>query len=248
MSDNQNQNVDEFGIPFNEEMGQPANDSIGQDEVVDTQETSTQNWEEQAKYFQSEKDKLSAENQRLKQYEEVGKFLESRPDIVDNIKNQVQGGQPAEPQRVTLKPDECDPWEAYNDPASYQFRMQEMQEQINGAVNSATQGIRQQTGRANLQAQLQSQGLTAEETADFMNFADKHPSEYGLENVVKMWRAVSQAPATTNESPLDQVRNVQGTPQSGGVLQGERPQSPKSDKDAMWDSIVSAGSRTNVLK
>ena len=238
MSDNQNQNVDEFGIPFNEEMGQPANDSIGQDEVVDTQETSTQNWEEQAKYFQSEKDKLSAENQRLKQYEEVGKFLESRP------------GQPAEPQRVTLKPDEFDPWEAYNDPssASYQFRMQEMQEQINGAVNSATQGIRQQTGRANLQAQLQSQGLTAEETADFMNFADKHPSEYGLENVVKMWRAVSQAPATTNESPLDQVRNVQGTPQSGGVLQGERPQSPKSDKDAMWDSIVSAGSRTNVLK
>ena len=186
MSDNQNQHVDEFGIPFNEEMGQPANDSIGQDEAVDTQETSTQNWEEQAKYFQSEKDKLSAENQRLKQYEEVGKFLESRPDIVDNIKNQVQGGQPAEPQRVTLKPDEFDPWEAYNDPssASYQFRMQEMQEQINGAVNSATQGIRQQTGRANLQAQLQSQGLTAEETADFMNFADKHPSEYGLENVV----------------------------------------------------------------
>ena len=250
MSDNQNQNVDEFGIPFNEEMGQPTNDSIGQDEAVDTQETSTQNWEEQAKYFQSEKDKLSAENQRLKQYEEVGKFLESRPDIVDNIKNQVQGCQPAEPQRVTLKPDEFDPWEAYNDPssASYQFRMQEMQEQINGAVNSATQGIRQQTGRANLQAQLQSQGLTAEETADFMNFADKHPSEYGLENVDKMWRAVSQAPATTNESPLDQVRNVQGTPQSGGVLQGERPQSPKSDKDAMWDSIVSAGSRTNVLK
>ena len=62
-----------------------------------------------------------------------------------------------------------------------------------------------------------------------------------------MWRAVSQAPATTNESPLDQVRNVQGTPQSGGVLQGERPQSPKTDEDSMWDSITKAGSRTNVL-
>ena len=35
MSDNQNQNVDEFGIPFNEEMGQPTNDSIGQDEAVE---------------------------------------------------------------------------------------------------------------------------------------------------------------------------------------------------------------------
>ena len=238
-------NANELG---NQNTGQ-SEDFVGQDEAVDTQEHSEQNWEEQAKYFQSEKDKLSAENQKLKQYEEVGKFLESRPDIVDNIKGQVQGGQPAQPQRIALKPDEFDPWEAYNDPssASYKFRMQEMQEQINGAVNNATQGIRQQTGRANLQAQLQSQGLTAEETTDFMNFADKHPSEYGLENVVKMWRAVSQAPATTTESPLDQVRNVQGTPQAGGVLQGERPQTPKTDDDAMWDSIVKGGSRTNVL-
>jgi hypothetical protein len=234
-------NANELG---NQNTGQ-SEDFVGQDEAVDTQETSTQNWEEQAKYFQSEKDKLSAENQKLKQYEEVGKFLESRPDIVDNIKGQVQGGQPAQPQRVTLKPDEFDPWEAYNDPssASYKFRMQEMQEQINGAVNNATQGIRQQTGRANLQAQLQSQGLTAEETADFMSFADKHPSEYGLENVVKMWRAVSQDPATTNESPLDQIRNVQGTPQAGGVLQGERPHAPKSDSDEMWSQIVGSGDK-----
>ena len=234
-------NANELG---NQNTGQ-SEDFVGQDEAVDTQETSTQNWEEQAKYFQSEKDKLSAENQKLKQYEEVGKFLESRPDIVDSIKGKVQGGQPTEPQRVALKPDEFDPWEAYNDPssASYKFRMQEMQEQINGAVNNATQGIRQQTGRANLQAQLQSQGLTAEETTDFMSFADKHPSEYGLENVVKMWRAVSQDPATTNESPLDQIRNVQGTPQAGGVLQGERPHAPKSDSDEMWSQIVGSGDK-----
>jgi len=234
-------NADEIG---NQNTGQTDN-FVGQDEAVDTQEDSEQNWEEQAKYFQSEKDKLSAENQKLKQYEEVGKFLESRPDIIDNIKGQVQGGQPAQPQRIALKPDEFDPWEAYNDPssASYKFRMQEMQEQINGAVNNATQGIRQQTGRANLQSQLQSQGLTADETNDFMSFADKHPSEYGLENVIKMWRAVSQAPATSNSSPLDQVRNVQGTPQAGGVLQGERPQTPKSDNDAMWDAIKGAGDK-----
>ena len=55
MTDNQNQNVDEFGTPFNEEMGQ-STDSIGQDEQVNMQESSTENWEEQAKYFQSEKD------------------------------------------------------------------------------------------------------------------------------------------------------------------------------------------------
>ncbi len=247
MTDNQNQNVDEFGVPFNEEMGQ-TNDSIGQDEQVNTQESS-ENWEEQAKYFQSEKDKLAAENQKLKQYEEVGKFLESRPDVVQAIANQA-GGQPqAEPQ-VTLKPDEFDPWEAYNDPtsASYKFRMQEMQQTVNSAVNQATDGIRQQTGRSQLQSQLAAQGMSVDEIGSFMDFADKHPSEYGLENVIKMWRAVSQAPAESHgENPLDKVRDVQQQPQPTGVLQGERPRGPKSDEDSMWNNIMNAGGRNSVL-
>jgi hypothetical protein len=115
-------------------------------------------------------------------------------------------------------------------------------------VSQATKGIRQQTGKSQLQSQLSTQGLSTEEVDSFMDFADKHPSEYGLENVIKMWRAVSQAPAQShNENPLDQVRENQSQPKPAGVLQGERPKGPKSDKDAMWDSIVSAGSRNNVL-
>ena len=248
MTDNENQNVDEFGVPFNEDMGQPT-ESIGQDEQVDMQESSTENWEEQAKYFQSEKDKLSAENQKLKQYEEVGKFLESRPDVVQAIANQA-GGQPQEQPQVSLKPDEFDPWEAYNDPASasYKYRMQEMQQTINNSVNQATQGIRQQTGRNQLESQLAAQGMTNDEIGSFMDFADKHPSEYGLENVVKMWRAVSQAPAQSpNDNPLDQVRQNQSQHQPTGVLAGERPKGPKSDEDSMWDIVMKAGSRKNVL-
>ena len=248
MTDNQEQNVDEFGVPFNEEMGQ-ADESIGQDEQVNTNEESNDNWEDQAKYFQSEKDKLSAENQKLKQYEEVGKFLESRPDIVQTIASQA-GGQPEAQPQVALKPDEFDPWEAYNDPtsASYKYRMNEMQQTINAAVGQATDGIRQQTGRTQLQSQLASQGMNDAEISSFMEFADKHPSEYGLENVVKMWKAVSQAQAESHgENPLDKVRNVQQQPQPTGVLQGERPRGPKSDGDAMWDNIVNAGSRKNVL-
>jgi hypothetical protein len=252
MTDNQNDNVDEFGVPFNEEMGQ-TNDSIGQDEQVDMQEDSTQNWEEQAKYFQSEKDKLAAENQKLKQYEEVGKFLESRPDVVQAIASQ-KDGQPQEQPQVAIKPDEFDPWEAYNDPASasYKYRMSEMQSNINNAVNSAvtqaTEGIRQQSGRTQLESQLTAQGMNSADIDSFMEFADKHPSEYGLENVVKMWRAVSQAPAQSHDdNPLDQVRNVQSQPQATGVLAGERPKGPKSDNESMWENIVNAGSRKNVL-
>ena len=248
MTDNQNKNVDEFGVPFNEEMGQ-ADESIGQDEQVNTNEESNDNWEDQAKYFQSEKDKLQSENQKLKQYEEIGRFLESRPDIVETIKNQAVGQPETQPQ-AALKPDEFDPWEAYNDPtsASYKFRMQEMQQTVNSAVSQATEGIRQQTGKTQLQSQLASKGLSNEEISSFMEFADVHPSEYGIDNVIKMWKAVSQAPAQShNDNPLDQVRDVQNQPQPTGVLQGERPKGPKSDEDSMWDSIVKAGSRANVL-
>ena len=48
------------------------NDNVGQDEATQDGESGG-DWESQAKYFQSEKDKLYAENQKLKQYEEVGK-------------------------------------------------------------------------------------------------------------------------------------------------------------------------------
>ena len=244
-------NADEIGNQVQDELGQ-TEEFVGQDEGQTQQEDSTTDWEAQAKYHQSEKDKLYAENQKLSQYKEVGEYLESRPDLVQQIAGQVNGGQPNAPQPISLKPDEFDPWEAYNDPssASYKFRMQELQQTIDGAVNKATQGIRQESGRTNLQAQLQAKGMNEEQVKSFFEFADKHPSEYGLDNVIKMWQAVNGAPASEEQgSPLDQVRNVQSQPQqAGGILQGEKPKMPKSDADAMWEGIVNAGGRTNVLK
>ena len=244
-------NADEIGNQVQDELGQ-SEEFVGQDEGQTQQEDSTTDWEAQAKYHQSEKDKLYAENQKLSQYKEVGEYLESRPDLVQQIAGQVNGGQPNAPQPISLKPDEFDPWEAYNDPssASYKFRMQELQQTIDGAVNKATQGIRQESGRTNLQAQLQAKGMNEEQVKSFFEFADKHPSEYGLDNVIKMWQAVNGAPASEEQgSPLDQVRNVQSQPQqAGGILQGEKPKMPKSDADAMWEGIVNAGGRTNVLK
>ena len=45
-----------------QEEGQPV-DNVGQDEGQMHEENSSQNLEEQVKYFQSEKDKLAHENQ-----------------------------------------------------------------------------------------------------------------------------------------------------------------------------------------
>ena len=220
--------------------GQLENTEVGQDEGTNSEEGSTQDWETQAKYHQSEKDKLYTENQQLKQYEKVGKFLESRPDLVQNLMSELDSPD-NKPQRVTLKPDEFDPWEAYNDPssASYKFRMQEMQETINGAVEQAVGGLKAQQGRTSLRTDLANHGLNEQEQNSFFEFADKHPSEYGLDNVLKMWRAVSQTPDTQAESPLDKIRQTQANPQSAGVLQGQQPRR-KSTDEKMYEDVLNA--------
>jgi hypothetical protein len=237
----------------NLEEGQ-VNDNVGQDEATQQQE-SNNDWESQAKYFQSEKDKLHAENQKLKQYEQVGQMLESRPDIVQAVSGMLQGGQPAQqPQRIELSKDEFDPWEAYNDPSSksYKFRQQELQDTINNAVENQVGAqvgaVQKEIGMSKLQTELSNKGLNPEQIQSFMDFASKNPAEYGIDGAINMWQSVTQQPTEgeSKESPLDAIRQNQAVPQQAGILNGQQP-AKKDDKDSMWDAITKAGSRANVL-
>jgi len=227
----------------------------GNEEIRETsnqqEEQGEKDWEQSAKYFQSEKDKLATENSNLKKYEKIGKLIEERPDLQQALANAVTGNgaeAPAQNSRVQLSKDEFDPWEAYNDPKSksYKFRMQEIGDVVNQQVGSKMQGVQRNVAMTQLKADLQAKGLNENDVSDFISFAGTPANELGVDNVIKMWRAVKETPATEN-NPLDQVRNTQNIPQSGGVLQGERPQ-VKSDIDSMWEGIVKAGGRSNVLK
>ena len=137
--------------------GQPI-DNVGQDEGQNVEESSGQSWEEQAKYFQSEKDKLANENQNLKKYEAIGSLLQARPDIANTVAAMVQGGrgQPVGQQRIELEKDDFDPWEAYNDPKSksYKFRQQELQDSIGQAVNQRMAGVMKNQGMQQLKGNL----------------------------------------------------------------------------------------------
>ena len=232
----------------NENLGNQGqvNDNVGQDESGNQQENSG-DWESQAKYHQSEKDKLYAENQSLKKYEQVGKFLESRPDIVEGIKGMVSG-QPQANEPIALDKDEFDPWEAYNDPASksYKFRQQELQQSIADGVNHQMQGFQKQVGVNQLKTELSQKGLSPEDIDSFMDFASKNPAEYGVDGAINMWQSVVNPKANNTESPLDAVRQNQSVPQQAGALTGEQPVR-KDEKDEMWDSIMKAGSRASVL-
>ena len=220
-------------------------DNVGQDVNGETQENSS-NWEEQAKYFQSEKDKLAAENKRLKGFEEIGRFLESRPDVVEIIDNAAKGGQPQEP-KIELSPEDFDPWEAYNDPSSksYQFRQQELDNAISSAVNSAVgekaSEIQARQGMVNLTNELKNRGFNDEQIKGFIDFTSRNPADYGLDTVIQMYNTVNGG--DTNVVPpsgLDNVRHTQSQPTPGGILDGQKPQT-KSDEDSMWDGIMKAG-------
>ena len=226
-----------------------VNDNVGQDEATQQQESGG-DWESQAKYFQSEKDKLQVENQKLKQYEQVGQMLESRPDIVNTISGMVQGGQPAPEAPVELSKDEFDPWEAYNDPSSksYKFRQQELQTTINKAVQNQVGDVKKEVGISKLQTELSNKGLNPEQITSFMDFASKNPAEYGIDGAINMWQSVTQnsTEAGNSNNSLDAIRQNQSVPQQAGILNGEQP-IKKDETDSMWKNIMSAGSRAKVL-
>ena len=233
----------------NLEQGE-INDNVGQDEAT-RQEESGDDWQSQAKYFQSEKDKLYAENQNLKKYEQIGQMLESRPDIVQTISGMVQGQPTPTEKNISLDKDEFDPWEAYNDPSSksYQFRQQELQDSIDKAVTSQVGEVQKQVGMNQLTGELEKRGMNQEQIKSFYEFAQKNPSEYGIDGAINMWQAVSQQPTEseqTNENPLDSIRQNQSVPQQAGILNGQQPVK-QDDAQKMWESIMNAGSRAKVL-
>ena len=241
MDTSNRENLDIQG-EFNEDAGQDNGEKA---------EESNSNWETQAKYFQSEKDKLYAENHNLKKYEKIGNMLESRPDIVNQIATMVKGGQPTQSEKITLSKDEFDPWEAYNNPESksYKFRQQELQGSINDAVSHQVQGVQQQVGMNQLTSELQKRGLNEEEIQSFYEFAQKNPAEYGVDGAINMWQSVTQEPTEgeqNNQNPMDSIRQNQSVPRQAGILNGEK--TIKTDeKDDMWKAILKGGSRSNVL-
>ena len=79
------------------------------------EEQPQQDWEQSAKYYQSEKDKKYAENQKLKG--ELEKLSTQQPEV--------------QQEEAIVPPESFDPWEAYNDPNSESFQFRQKMEEIN---------------------------------------------------------------------------------------------------------------------
>ena len=242
------------------------NQDFAAESAADTSEQSVEqespqqeevNWEESAKYYQSEKDKMHTENTKIKsaleKYKALGQFVESREDVQTYIQDALSGKVEEKPQ--VQVPDDFDPWEAYNDPnsASFQYRSEMERQNIESAVKNSTSQLSEQMESrdraAKFDNELVKEGLNESDKSNFYQFANTPINQLGTDVLVRMWRAADQNlnPGVNNPSPeMEVVRRNMQEPTPTGVLQGQQP-APVNESDAMWDGIMKASLRTKVI-
>ena len=209
--------------------------------------------EAEVRKFQSMYDRSQSELQDLKKYEPLVNLLESRPDLVQTLQENIaspKGGQESSP---GISKDEFNPWDAFTEDksASSQYVKNQMEHMANEVVSKkmAQQQAKMQTEMHlnNTVNELRNTyKMSDNEIKGFLEFTTQPKEAVGINNLVKLYRDVSGV-GQTNTDTVDAVRAAQDAPRSAGVLQGQ-PAQKQNDADKMWDSIVRAGGRTNVLK
>ena len=213
-------------------------------------------WEVEARKFQSMYDRTQAENDKLKRLEPLGDLLESRPDLVDvlqkNLNGQPQQQQPQQQAQQGLPAEDFNPWDAYYNPESpsFKFRVNQDVQMMNNVVNNALGEQKRQmteeiTYNNTVNELRNTYKMSDGDINEFMGFVTQPKEQVGLSNLVKLYRDVnkrSNAPDTAQA-----VKAAQNQPRTAGVLQGGAPSSPKSEENQVWDNIVNAGSRNSIL-
>ena len=209
--------------------------------------------EAEVRKFQSMYDRSQAELQDLKKYEPLVNLLESRPDLVQTLQENIanpKGGQESSP---GISKDEFNPWDAFTEDnsASSQYVKNQMENMANEVVSKkmAQQQAKMQTEMHlnNTVNELRNTyKMSDADIKGFLDFTTQPKEAVGIGNLVKLYRDVSGV-GQTNTDTVDAVRAAQDAPRSAGVLQGQ-PAQKQNEADKMWDSIVRAGGRTNVLK
>ena len=225
-------------------------------EVEVQQETIPENeWEVEARKFQSMYDRTQAENDKLRKLEPLGDLLESRPDLVDVLQKNINGQPQQQPQQEAqqgLPAEDFNPWDAYYnaESPSFKFRMNQDVQMMNNVVSNALGEQKRQmteeiTYNNTVNELRNTYKFSDNDVQEFMGFVTQPKEQVGLSNLVKLYRDVNKkgnAPETAQA-----VKAAQNQPRTAGVLQGGSPSSPKSEENKVWDNIVNAGSRNSVL-
>ena len=248
--------ADEQYVDSAEPVEQEAPVDFSAPEVETESETIPENeWEIEARKFQSMYDRTQAENDKLKRLEPLGDLLESRPDLVDVLQKNLNGQPQQQPQQEAqqgLPAEDFNPWDAYYNPESpsFKFRMNQDVQMMNNVVTNALGEQKRQmteeiTYNNTVNELRNTYKMSDGDINEFMGFVTQPKEQVGLSNLVKLYRDVNKkgnAPDTAQA-----VKAAQNQPRTAGVLQGGAPSSPKSEENQVWDNIVNAGSRNSIL-
>ena len=244
---------EETMIPQEETHAGEVGDFQAESQPIEgAEQESGQNWEQSAKYFQAEKDKLYSENQRLIEQQqalqsnaEIGQFVRDNPHLINNGQTQQQT-----PQRIEMNPDDFDSHEAFTNPNSdsYKWMQQQQEDRIQNEVNRRMQGINQQVTAQNIKTEAISNGLNQSEANQFMEFLETPANKYSMDQLIGMFRSINgDAQNSAPNNTVEQARKTQNLPQSAGVLQGQKPVT-KSNDDQMWDRIMGGNASSDLTQ
>ena len=195
-------------------------------------ESSSVNWEDEARKFQSMYDKTQSDNQKMQEFL-MNQMEQSAPQGNEQQDSAKQVAIPSE--------DDFSPWDAYYKPGSpsYQFRASQEDQRIDDAVQTHLAQLNNQMVMNNTVKELNDNyKMEEQEVRDFMDFATTPRDQLPLETLVKVW-STGKNPSP-NQS-LEQIKSNRNAPRTAGVLQGQAPQPAKNEATKAWDSIMGAG-------
>ena len=161
-------------------------------------------WEGETRKFQSMYDKqkadyekLQGDYQNLKPMSELQQVLESRPDVVEAMRDKLEGKNSQETIREQDDPDTVDessfdPWEAYYKPESASYKMRTSQEKalVDEAVGKHMSQLQGQVALQNLRNELSSNYNMSDEKDinDFIECATTPRHQFPLELLIDVYR------------------------------------------------------------
>jgi len=210
---------------------------------------------DEAKKFQSmydkksaDYDKLNNEVEELRKYQQLGKVLQDRPDVVEAMRNTLSGNTASKQEEPKVTEDSFDPWEAYYKPGSpsYEMRVQQEKAVAQQAVQEQMAGFQQQMAINNLKQDLASKhGITDPNMADdFIQFATTPREELPLDLLVDVYRKHKGGEEKVSPN-LEAVQKTKTIPTTAGVVQGSAPEQPNELED-VWKGVMSISSRKQI--
>ena len=231
-----------------EEVVEPV--QVGGESVHPTEEVV-----DDAKKFQSMYDKKTADYEKLnneleelRKYEQLGRVLQDRPDVVEAMRNTLSGNTASKEEAPKVTEDSFDPWEAYYKPGSpsYEMRVEQEKAVAQQAVQEQMAGFQQQMAISNLRQDLSSKhGMTDPQMADdFIQFATTPREDLPLDMLVDVYRKYKGGEEKVSPN-LEAVQKTKTIPTTAGVVQGSAPEQP-NELDDVWQGVMNSSRNSKI--